>query len=468
MVDTTAEFETLGQSGAHGSRVAALLGCAPRAWTVEAFVDLVQERRIPLVALMHVGADARLKTLDFAPTGPGHLHDILSAGERVDGSSLFGAMGIPTRASDITLRPRLATAFLDPFAEQPTLAFLCTHHGRDGSLLAESPGTLVLRAHERCCAETGVELHALLELEYFLGKPHEEGDLRCADDLGYHATSPLVFGQALRREAVVTLAGMGVAVKYAHAENGHVEPDESDPHLWEQHEIELRLEPLPRAADAALLTVWVLENLARRQGWRCTLAPIVREGHVGSGMHVHCSPVVDGQPLAGSGSDGSMPRPAQALIGGLTRMGGALMAFGNRDRSSFVRLHQGIEAPSTVTWGRSDRKALIRLPIVARDDHGRALTPPTVEFRLPDGSAHPHLLLAGIAQAFSEAHARHDLEQQVERTRSDGADAAQLVPRGFGEVADELLARRDVLEAGGVFPAHLLERMAADLRARES
>ncbi|MCB9897915.1 MAG: hypothetical protein H6825_07925 [Planctomycetes bacterium] len=449
-----------------GAGLSVLVGKPSADFTVDDLVEVVRERRIALVALMHVGADARLKTLDFAPSDSSHLRDVLLGGERVDGSSLFGSLGIPTRASDITLRPRVETAFLDPFAPVPTLAVLCGHHARDGRPLDESPDTLVRRAAARCEQETGVALSALLEIEVFLGKPHAEGDVRSASDHGYHATSPLVFGEELRRRALVALAGMGVRVKYAHSENGHVEPDASDPHVWEQHEIELLLEPLPRAADAALLTTWVLGNLARREGWRCSFLPILRAGHVGSGMHVHLSPVVDGKHVE-SGVEGEMPQAAQALVLGLAEAGGALMAFGNRHSSSFVRLHQGIEAPSRVLWGRSDRKALIRLPIVARDPRGRPLTPPTVEFRLPDGSAHPHLLLAGIAQAFTHAFGERDLGPRVEALRSDGDDrAARAVPRGFAEIADELLARRALFEAGEVFPPRLVERLCDELRTR--
>lgn len=58
----------------------------------------------------------------------------------------------------------------------------------------------------------------------------------------------------------------------------------------------------------------------------------------------------------------------------------------------------------------------------------------TIEFRLPDGSAHPHLLLAGVAQA--------------------------LVAAG---IADVLATSRAMLEAGGVFPGGMMELVAAAL-----
>ena len=72
-------------------------------------------------------------------------------------------------------------------------------------------------------AETGAELWALGEVEYFLGKRWDEADIYGADDRGYHATSPFVFGEGLRRRALAILHDLGVPVKYGHSEVGYVE-----------------------------------------------------------------------------------------------------------------------------------------------------------------------------------------------------------------------------------------------------
>ena len=60
-------------------------------------------------------------------------------------------------------------------------------------------------------------------------------------------------------------------------------------------------------------------------------------------------------------------------------------------------------APHAIVWGEYDRSALVRLPMNATTEDGRVVSPPTIEFRLPDGSAHPHLVLAGAAQAMCDA-----------------------------------------------------------------
>jgi glutamine synthetase len=446
-----------------------LIGRPASSWTVDDLVTLAIGRGVRLVSLMHVGGDGWLKVLDFVPQNRDHLRDILSGGERADGSSLFAGLGLEVGASDILLRPRVETAFLDPFAAQPTLVLLCSHAGRDGEPLPQSPDTIVRRAAERLTRELDVELHALGEVEYFLGRRAGEQDVYGANDRGYHATSPFVFGEALRREAMALLAEIGVPVKYGHSEVGYVQATETDGIIWEQHEIELGLAPLAIAADVVVLTQWVLRNLAYRQAMRCSFDPILRRGHAGTGLHFHFSPVRNGEHLGGRGADGVLSAPAQWLIAGLVRMGGALMAFGNRTEGSLIRLTQAKEAPNTIVWGEFDRSALVRLPIVATTTEGRAVSPPTIEFRLPDGSAHPHLLLAGVAQVMVEARSIGDLEPLLERTSvkalKRGAGTAAPVPTRFLEVAEALKASRAALEAGGVFPPVLLDQFIERLRA---
>ncbi len=455
--------------GSVGQGLVAELGRPRSEWSIDDIVSVVRSRDVRVLSLMHVGGDGWLKTLDFVPIGERHLRTIIEGGERADGSSLFRGMGIPSDASDIVLRPRVETAFLDPFAPLPTLVLLCRHVGRDSTPLPQSPDTILRRATALLRDEAGIDLWALGEVEYFLGKRWDENDIYGADDRGYHATSPFVFGEGLRRRALAILTDLGVAVKYGHAEVGYIEARETQGVIWEQHEIELALQPLLDAADGILLSQWVLRNLAHQSSMRCTMDPMMREGHAGNGLHFHIVPVTDGTPLAIRHTDGHLTDSARWLIGGLVQLGGALMAFGNRVRGSFARLRQAKEAPNTLVWGEFDRQALIRLPIVPRDAEGREVTTPTIEFRLPDGSALPHLLLAGAALATLHGRDTADLDGLLARTQAgpiDRESEAERVPRSFAEVADAVERCRAVLERGGTFPTGLVDFIVADLRAQ--
>ena len=79
------------------------------------------EHEIRMVNFMYPGGDGRLKTLNFVVTNLDYLETILTCGERVDGSSLFSF--IQAGSSDLYVLPRYSTAFVDPFAEIPTLCF---------------------------------------------------------------------------------------------------------------------------------------------------------------------------------------------------------------------------------------------------------------------------------------------------------------------------------------------------------
>ncbi len=449
-----------------------IIGKPASAWSVQDLIQLFRSKGLRLVSLMHVGGDGWLKTLDFVPRDLEHLQDILEGGERADGSSLFAGKGIRAEASDMLLRPRMDSAFLDPFSACPTLILMCHHIGRDGRPLPESPDAILLQSYDRLRKITGIDLWALGEVEYFLGKHAAEGDIYGADERGYHASSPFVFGQALRRQALLTLAEIGVPVKYGHSEVGYIAATDTDDTIWEQHEVELALAPLPQAADNVALTQWVLRNLVHQQAMRCSFDPILRKGHAGSGLHFHLSPMVEGK-HAGRAADGSqLTAPGQWLVAGLVLFGSTLMAFGNRSPESFIRLSQAKEAPSGVTWGAFDRHALVRLPFAARTAAGRIVSPPTIEFRLPDGSAHPHLLLAGVAQATVAGRSVPDLDDLLTRTAStgrgrktDGGSEASRLPASFGEIADLLCANRAILEEGSVFPPGLIDQFLTILRA---
>lgn len=439
-------------------RIERRLGRPAATWSVADLVDLVDQEGIRLVSLLHVGGDGELKTLDFAPESRIHARDILEGGERADGSSLFP--GIPPGRSDVVLVPRPGTAFLDPFAPHPTLAVLCSHEDGRGQPLPQSPAVIVQAASDRLAREAGLELHALGELEYFLGCRAGDDESPREGDRGYHACAPFVRGESLRRRALVALADMGIGAKYAHAEVGFVPADEGNGILWEQHEIELSLAPLPRAADAVVLARWVTRNLAHREGMRVSFEPMVSAGHPGTGLHFHFSPRRDGARVALRAADGTLADASRWLIGGFVQLSGALMAFGNRTDVSFLRLGQAKEAPNRLSWGERDRTALVRIPLVPAAKDGQATAAPTIEMRLPDGSAHPHLLLAAAAQAVAFARGLPDLDALLERTAASRGGAIPI-PRDAGEVRAALAAARGALEAGGVFPASMLDALLA-------
>lgn len=478
-----------------GSKLEAQIEKKREEWTVDDLISVYRHLDLKLLCLMHVGGDGQLRVLDFAPSSDRQLKNVLLYGERCDGSSIFSGLGIDSRRSDIVLRPRLSTAFIEPFSDIPAMAILCDHYSRNGYLLPISPSIIVRRAAERFHEATGAELWSLGEVEYFVGsdvsttfQKFELQSHNWVEEGGYHAVSPAALFVDLRRKAICTLAEMGIPVKYAHGEVGLISPSkESKDMTWEQHEIELALAPLVEAADALVLTEWVLSSIAKQMHLVISFQPMLLRGHAGSGLHQHMSVVFNGEHLPHVNHDGTMSDSTSWLVSGLLELGGALMSVGNRTEDSFVRLTQGREAPKEVRWGYFNRGSMIRLPVqvVSReDDDGNekvtVITPATVEYRLGDGSAFPHLLLAGIAQAAtlgasipkevrmrriiagaaSESDARAVSNNHV---KVNSSFSPAPVPLSMTQVANELEECQPELCAGDVFPKETMQAIRATL-----
>ena len=102
------------------NRLVAYLGKPCKEFTKADIVRYIKENGVQMVNFMYPAGDGRLKTLNFVINNAAYLDAILTCGERVDGSSLFPF--IEAGSSDLYVLPRFSTAFLDPFAEIPTLS----------------------------------------------------------------------------------------------------------------------------------------------------------------------------------------------------------------------------------------------------------------------------------------------------------------------------------------------------------
>jgi glutamine synthetase len=84
----------------------------PEEFTKEDLIKYIEGNEIRMVNFRFVGGDGRLKTINFIINSKAHLDQLLSAGERVDGSSLFSY--IDSTSSDLYVIPRYKTQVMDP------------------------------------------------------------------------------------------------------------------------------------------------------------------------------------------------------------------------------------------------------------------------------------------------------------------------------------------------------------------
>ena len=379
----------------------------------------IEQNDIELLNFRYVGEDGRLKVLNFMIQSREHLDLILSAGERVDGSSLFSFL--EAGSSDLYVIPRFKTAFLNPFSEILAVDILCSFYHRSGDPLESATEYVMRKVHEALVKATGYELEVMAEIEYYVISEKED-EYRTADQRGYHESGPFVKWEHLRIDAMRMMIQMGGNIKYGHSEVGNFCDDHYD---YEQNEIEFLPANVEDATDQIIIAKWVLREIGHHYGVMISFAPKITVGKAGSGLHIHMRPMKNGKNVALE--DGQLSDVAKKVIAGVLDIAPALSAFGNTIPTSYFRLVPNQEAPTLVCWGDRNRSALVRVPLGWTMDQDMVANAnplevsskrsyrdkQTFELRSPDGSADIYLLIAGICVG-----ARHGLEM------SNGLDMA--------------------------------------------
>ncbi len=444
-------------------------------FTKKDLIKFIAANGIKMLNFRYIGGDGRLKTLNFVINSRSHLDQILSTGERVDGSSLFPFIG--ASSSDLYVVPRYRTAFINPFTETPTLDIMCAYYNSLGQPLESSPENLVKNAHRILKEKTGMTFETLGELEYYLFS-EVDSIYPITEQKGYHESHPFSKWGAIRVEAMKLLGEMGCNIKYGHAEVGNIIHENIE---MVQHEIEFLPTPVEDSADQLVLAKWVVREVAYKYNLEVSYAPKIIVGHAGSGLHIHTRLVKDGVNMMVE--KGVLSDTAKKLIAGLLQCAPSLTAFGNTVPTSFLRLVPHQEAPTSICWGDRNRSVLVRVPLgwLGVDDMIKNANPKdtdallpsmnnqTVELRSPDGSANIHQLLAGMTVAVLKGLEDKNALEFAKNTYVN-VDASSIkdlnqLPASCWEAAEQLLEHRAIYEKNGVFPAGMIDKLVKDLQA---
>lgn len=411
--------------------------------------------------------------------------DLMQRGIGFDGSSV----GFKSVSSgDMVMVPDLATGFVDPFWELPTLSFICTTLEADTRRLFPYDPRSIVRRAEEFLREAGIADASAwgpeFEFYVFTGVSYEnsmnvaayrveseEGDWRSHElgtgysmpiHGGYHAIPPRDRLHDLRSRICRHLDAMGVPVKYHHHEVGG--PG--------QCEIEIPLLPLHRAADAAMLIKYVARMTALEAGMTATFMPKPLFGEAGSGMHFHQRLEKDGANLFFDRDGyGCMSDTARSYVAGILDHGGAVLALTNPSTNSYRRLVPGFEAPVSAIFSAGNRSAAIRIPKYAnRPESAR------IEFRPPDATANPYLAIAAQLMAGIDGIRRKldpaalgfgPVDEDIFSWPEERRRTIRALPTSLGDALDALAADQEFLLAGEVFSADLLQRWSARKREEE-
>ncbi|MDE6393135.1 MAG: glutamine synthetase family protein [Muribaculaceae bacterium] len=462
------------------NKVVQYLGKAPEEIRKADIIHFIKENGIKMVNFMYPADDNRLKTLNFVVNSEEYLDSILTYGERVDGSSLFPF--IEAGNSDLYVIPRFSTAFVDPFAEIPTLSMLCSFFNNEGKPLPSSPEQSLRRALELFKKETGMEFYAMGELEYYVISD-DIGLFGATDQKGYHESAPFAKFNEFRTECMYLIAQTGGQIKYGHNEVGNFTLNNK---IFEQNEIEFLPVNALEAADSLMLAKWIIRTLAVKKGYDVTFAPKITEGKAGSGLHIHFKLMKEGHNMMTE--NGRLSDNARRAIVGILEYADAITAMGNKVPTSYFRLVPHQEAPTSICWGDRNRSVLVRVPLGWTGDNdmcsqANPLETPsdtrpekqTVELRSADGSADVYQLIAAMVTAARKGFEDADALKRADElyvsvnihndANKEKLNSLKSLPTNCSESAAALDAARNVFEEHGVFPPQLIDGIIKKLKS---
>lgn len=377
----------------------------------------------------------------------GHWDNAVEHGVWFDGSSVEGFARIAE--SDMYLVPDLNTFAVIPWEmDLSTARVICDVYTPEGVPFEGDPRWVLKRQLARA-AEIGLDYQVGPELEFFLFKRRPDGGLlplEPHDMAGYFDVSTDL-AHNVRRQMVDALQAMGINVEASHHEVA-----------IGQSEIDFRYDNALRTADNAITFRTTLKGVAQKNGLHCTFMPKPIAGISGSGMHVHQSlwEIATGETaMVDQENEYGLSRRALWFIAGQLSHARAIAPIVAPLVNSYKRLVPGYEAPVYISWGRTNRSALIRIPRVTpgRERSTRA------ELRCPDPSANPYLTFAvmlatgldGIEKKMAPPIPAEEDLYHVDGMRA-GLDT---LPADLGSAIDEL-KKDDVVQAA--LGQHVYER----------
>ncbi len=366
------------------------------------------------------------------------LPKALEEGLEFDGASI--AAFARRDESDMVARPDPETFVLLPWRpeQQRVARMICDIHLRSGEAFDGDPRG-VLRKQLEQAGERGLTFYVGPQIEYFYFKGPD--DPTPLDAGGYFDLTPLDVASDLRRETVLTLEEMGIAVEYSHHEAAP-----------SQHEIDLRYTDALTMADAVMTCRLVVKEVALKHGVHASFMPKPLSDENGSGMHVYLSLFRGEENLFFNlGAPAHLSDTARSFVAGLLAYTPQFTLITNQWANSYKRLARGTEAPVYLTWSRANQSDLVRIP----EYHPGRPEATRVEYRGADSATNPYLafgvmLAAGLKGVEKGLEPPAPAEDDVFEL-SDAARAARgitALPRSLGDAIDEFAASelmRDVL-----------------------
>jgi len=400
----------------------------------------IEERRVRLVRLWFTDVLGQLKSVAISPV---ELETAFEDGVQFDGSAIDGFSRV--EENDVLAFPDASSFQLMNWGDGGELSarVFCDLANLDGTPFEGDPRQ-VLRRNLARAHEAGFDFMCAPEVEFFyFASADASGKLQPLDQASYFDLTTFDASSDIRRATLQRLEAIGIPVEYSFHEDAP-----------SQHEIDLRYTDALSMADNLMTMRLIVREVALEHGVHATFMPKPMTGVQGSGMHTHLSLwAPDGNAFHDPDAEHQLSETGRQFIAGLLTHAPEITAVTNQLINSYKRLVLGFEAPVHVSWARSNRSALVRLPIPKRNKEASGTR---LEYRALDPSCNPYLaysviLAAGLAGIENGYHLEEEADSSIfELTDSErNAKGIRLLPTSLSDALDQMERSDLVREALG-------------------
>jgi glutamine synthetase len=451
--------------------------------TFKEITKLVKEKKVEFIDLKFTDLPGLLQ--HFTIPVKDLSEELFIEGIGFDGSSIRGFQSI--EESDMLLKPDINTAFIDPFADDVTLSFICNVKDPITLKLYSRDPRYIAQKAERYLLTTGIAdtVYFGPEAEFFIFDDIRfdqsynhgfyfidsiEGSWNSGKDEkpnlgykprykeGYFPAPPIDSFQNLRSKMVKVMLSIGVEAEVHHHEVA----------TGGQAEIDIKYNTLVNMADSLMKYKYVVKNVAYRYNKTATFMPKPIFMDNGSGMHVHQSLWKNGRNLFYEpGRYGDISKLAEYYIGGLIQHAASLLAFCAPTTNSYRRLVPGYEAPINLIYSQRNRSACVRIPMYSGSEKAKR-----IELRFPDPSCNPYLafsamLMAGLDGIKNQIEPPEPIDKDLYELEPEEKAKIKSTPGSLEEVINALEKDYEYLLKGEVFTEDLIEMWIDYKRKRE-
>ncbi|HTV73119.1 MAG TPA: type III glutamate--ammonia ligase [Candidatus Acidoferrales bacterium] len=321
---------------------------------------------------------------------------------------------------DLFARPDPSSLIQLPW--KPDVGWLAADPWMNDAPVAHAPRNLLKRLIADAATD-GYQMKTGVECEYFLITP--AGDV--ISDGSDVQVKPCYDQQALMRrfDVIAEICNAMQALGWGPYQNDHEDANG-------QFEMNWTYDDALVTADRHVFFKYMVKTIAERHGMRATFMPKPFSHLTGSGCHTHVSIWSTGSPPENLFLDPAGPLGLSALayqfLGGIMYSAEALCAITNPTVNSYKRINAPVTvsgatwSPNAISYSGNNRTHMVRIPEAGR-----------FELRLPDGSANPYLLQAGILACGIDGirngrdpGERLDINMYTERYKANGVRGLPL------------------------------------------